>query len=304
MENRIIITNSKVIVRIRGGLGNQLFCYAAGRRLALVNNAELVIDNISGFEHDNYQRRYGLNSFNISGRLPTPEELMLPLGRFRRKFARLINKRIEFDKRWYLEQEGFNFDSRIINFRVNKPIILDGYWQSEGYFKDISLAIRKDLTFRESFDSAKNLDLQLAEYDDSVAIHFRWFDMPGLESGMNLSIQYYINAITYFDSILDKPRYYLFSDNVEAARNIFQFLSERIQFISDQNSSVHSDLFFMSRFKYFILSNSTLNWWGAWLATNLRCVTIPSSKTFPILAEQHKCLFDAFVGKGVVLDSK
>ena len=59
----------KVIPRILGGLGNQLFCYAAARRLALVNNAELVIDDVSGFLYDHdYQRKYQLNHFGIQSR--------------------------------------------------------------------------------------------------------------------------------------------------------------------------------------------------------------------------------------------
>jgi hypothetical protein len=42
----------KITVRIVGGIGNQLFCYAAARRLAIVNNAELIIDSVSGFTYD------------------------------------------------------------------------------------------------------------------------------------------------------------------------------------------------------------------------------------------------------------
>ncbi|MCD4742989.1 MAG: hypothetical protein K8R67_10995, partial [Desulfobacteraceae bacterium] len=57
---------TKIIPRILGGLGNQLFCYAAARRLALMNNAELVIDAVSGFVRDcNYQRYYQLDHFSI-----------------------------------------------------------------------------------------------------------------------------------------------------------------------------------------------------------------------------------------------
>ena len=63
----------KVIVRVRGGLGNQLFCYAAARRLALINNAELVIDDVTGFVRDKkYKRKYMLDHFNISVRKATP----------------------------------------------------------------------------------------------------------------------------------------------------------------------------------------------------------------------------------------
>jgi hypothetical protein len=295
----------KVIVGIKGGLGNQLFCYAAGRRLSIVNDAELVIDNTSGFERDfDYKRKYELGLFNIHGRISTSNEIMEPFGRIRRKVARIINKKISYEKRWYIEQEGLDFDSRLINLKVVGQIILDGYWQSEGYFKDISTIIRKDLTFTQSFEASANMEMQPPENSNYVAIHMRWFDMPGLEGGLNLSLQYYINAIRYFDSKLNMPRYYIFSDNSEAARTMFSFISDRINFISDKNSSVHEDLYFMSRFKYYILSNSTLNWWAAWLSSNLQYVVIPSADTFPILFEQHACLYDAFANKSIFINSK
>ena len=69
MQNK---SNRKVIVRISGGLGNQLFSYAAARRLALLNDSELVIDNVTGFISDyQYQRKSALNYFQIPVRLAT-----------------------------------------------------------------------------------------------------------------------------------------------------------------------------------------------------------------------------------------
>src|SRR6267154_4898422 len=75
----------KVIARMRGGLGNQLFCYAAARRLALVNDAELVIDDVTGFARDRqYRRRYALDRFRIAARKATPAERLEPFERYRR----------------------------------------------------------------------------------------------------------------------------------------------------------------------------------------------------------------------------
>ena len=65
----------KIIARIKGGFGNQLFDYAAARRLALINNVELVIDDVTGFARDRqYRREYILDRFNISARKATPAE--------------------------------------------------------------------------------------------------------------------------------------------------------------------------------------------------------------------------------------
>ena len=87
----------KVITRLCGGLGNQLFIYAAARRLALVNNADLVLDNISGFRHDPiYKRTFQLDKFAfLEGQYATPKELMQPFSRARFWLSRYSeNKKI------------------------------------------------------------------------------------------------------------------------------------------------------------------------------------------------------------------
>ena len=83
----------KVIVRIKGGLGNQLYCYAAAKRLAIKNNAELIIDDVSGFKRDYlYQRRYMLDRFKIPHRKATSIERLNPFERVRRG----LRKKIQF----------------------------------------------------------------------------------------------------------------------------------------------------------------------------------------------------------------
>jgi hypothetical protein len=106
---------NKLIVRIKGGLGNQLFCYAAARRLALVNDAELVIDDVTGFARDQqYRRRYMLDRFNILARKATPRERLEPFERYRRGVMRLLSRRKPFVERHYLEREGIEFDERLL----------------------------------------------------------------------------------------------------------------------------------------------------------------------------------------------
>src|SRR6266853_438179 len=102
----LMSTRDRVIARIKGGLGNQLFCYAAARRLALVNNAELVIDDVTGFVRDRqYRRRYALDHFHISVRKATPAERLEPLERYRRGLMKWLSRRKPLEERCYVEQE-------------------------------------------------------------------------------------------------------------------------------------------------------------------------------------------------------
>src|SRR5688572_7528026 len=135
----------RIIVRMKGGLGNQLFQYAAGRRLAIHNDAELVIDDRTGFERDHtYRRKYMLDRFQIAGRLASHRDLLEPFGRLRRRRVRLSSRRARFEDRIYLEQKGFQWEPRLLDFKVDKWVYLEGYWQSERYFYDVQDTIRKD----------------------------------------------------------------------------------------------------------------------------------------------------------------
>ena len=106
---------NKVITRIKGGVGNQLFCYAAARRLALVNNAELVIDDVTGFARDRqYRRKYMLDRFSIPFRKATSAERLEPFERYRRGIMKWLSRRKPFAERRYLEQEGIDIDERLL----------------------------------------------------------------------------------------------------------------------------------------------------------------------------------------------
>ena len=129
-----------VIPRLFGGLGNQLFIYASARRLALKNQAELVIDDISGFINDyQYQRFYQLNHFNIPCRKATASERLEPFSRLHNKIRRHLNSLRAFEHRSYIQQEGIDFDPRLLSLQPNPTLYLEGYWQSEGYFRTLKL---------------------------------------------------------------------------------------------------------------------------------------------------------------------
>lgn len=173
------MSNRKIIPRIFGGLGNQLFCYAAARRLALVNNAELVLDDVSGFVRDHvYQRRYQLDHFNIPCRKATPAERLEPLSRLRRYLKRAMNRRRPFQERSYIQQVGIDFDPRLLAVKPRGTVYLEGYWQSEQYFKDVEPAIREELRI---IPPKVEISLAMAERIRGclvVTVHVRFFDAP------------------------------------------------------------------------------------------------------------------------------
>ncbi|SCY90375.1 alpha-1,2-fucosyltransferase [Desulfoluna spongiiphila] len=268
---------SKLIVRIKGGLGNQLFCYAAARRLALVNDAELIIDDVSGFARDSqYRRQYALDKFNISARKATPAERLEPLERYRRALWKMRCKRKPFVQRSYLEQVGIDFDERLLDVKVSNKLYLDGLWQSENYFKDMEQVIRDDLQIEVPQDAANLRIAAEIKNNLSVSLHVRWFDSCNVAGSHNASTEYYRQAIELMESRFESPRYFVFSDNIEAAREKLDLPMNRVRFVShnDGDENAYADLWLISQCRHFVTANSTFSWWGAWLGGELDKIVV------------------------------
>ena len=262
---------------MRGGLGNQLFCYAAARRLALANDAELVIDNVTGFRQDHlFHRRYMLDPFHIQARKATAAERLEPFTLYRRGVMRWRSRRRPFAERRYLDQEGFDFDQRLLNLRINGVLYLDGHWQSDEYFRDVESTIREDLRINPPTDALNQRIAGEIRSSVAVAMHVRWFDPPDSASVYNVSADYYHRAIGLMESRVNFPRYFVFSDNPEAVRARIVLPRERVTFVSHNRGDENgwADLWLMSLCRHFIIANSTFSWWGAWLGTDREKIVV------------------------------
>lgn len=255
---------------MKGGLGNQLFCYAAARRLALVNDAELVIDDVSGFRYDRaYRRQSMLDPLQISARAATPGERFEPFERMRRKFARLVASRRPFEERRYIEQQGVDFEPRLLDVRVRDVVHLDGLWQSEGYFADVADTVAGDLEMRPPEDSWARATAEEIREGCAVAVHVRFFDAPDAPQTHTLSSDYYRRAIQIIQERVANPRFFLFSDDPAAARERLGLENRELRVVSGEGreSSALTDLWLMRQCEHFIIANSTFSWWGAWLGS-------------------------------------
>jgi hypothetical protein len=257
-----------VITNLIGGLGNQLFQYALGRALSLSNGAPLKFD-ISGFE--SYKlRRYSLSHFNVAGETATAGEV----ERFRRagsnRLARLGSRlgvlpgSLRFTT---VVERGFQFQPEVLRARGN--VYLDGYWQSEKYFKQIEDIIRTDFTLRSDPDPAgAKVSAAIAE-SNSVSIHVRRGDYatnPEIKKIHGLcSPDYYRAAIDELTKTVTAPHFFVFSDDPDWCRENLR-TEHAVTFVSDNKSlKDYEELWLMSLCKHHIIANSSFSWWGAWL---------------------------------------
>lgn len=263
--------SKRLITQIKGGIGNQLFCYASARRLAHINDAELVIDAVSGFSYDYlYKRQYSLDIFHIDAPKASWWQRMEPFGRFRRSVKRRLNKMLPLPRRRYIHQEGVQFDSSILTLDLLEgDTYFDGFGQSEDYFSDIASLIKQDLIFKPLFNGQNQNIAKLIHASNSVAIHVRWFNPNHKGSADHAALKYYRDAISQMVAVVDAPHFFIFSDQMKLTKELLgPLLSQFPVTYVDHNDSqemAYADLWLMSQCQHFIIANSTFSWWGAWL---------------------------------------
>lgn len=254
--------------------------YSAARRLAIKNKAELRLDTKSGFESDHeYRRQYQLHHFQISATEASPKDRLEPFSRARRYIKRNLSKLFPYGSRRFICQNGNEFDSRLLNLNLKNDIWLEGYWQSEAYFKDVKATIRDDLKISPPCDSINTEFAKLIESKMAIAVHIRFFDQSGDSIKNDLSKNYYQNAIALMEQKFPDAHYFIFSNKPLEVLSQINFPMNRSTLVSHNNNdeTAYADLWLMSLCDNFIIANSTFSWWGAWLSDNKKKIVIAPS---------------------------
>lgn len=262
-----------IITRVVGGLGNQLFQYAAGRSLALANEVPLKFDLRDYARHPD--RRYVLDEFDVAGGIATPDETEEAL---RRRNDRRWRKRLQ---RLHVRPPGgvTFFRERVPCFdpaveRLRAPAYLYGYWQSERYFSGIRSQIREDLHPRfEPGSEALRFASQVLSCV-SVAVHVRRGDYvsnPQVRKRLVVCLpDYYRRASGLLASKEPDLHYFVFSDDLEWTREHLTFLDPATFVVLDSPRSDLEEFWIMSQCRHFVIANSTFSWWAAWLGEHPR----------------------------------
>lgn len=192
--------------------------------------------------------------------------------------SRAISRGKPLAERRYLEEEVHDFDERLLSLKLRGTVYLDGYWQSEEYFKDVEATIRRDLRIIEPQDANNRRLAEAITSSNAVAVHVRWFDAPGSGGDQNASGEYYRRAVEFMDHTVDAPHYFVFSEFPREAVAYIGVPKDRVTAV-DVNSaerSAYADLWLMTLCRHFIIANSTFSWWGAWLGGPEKVVVCPA----------------------------
>jgi hypothetical protein len=272
-------SRKKVIVRIAGGLGNQLFEYAAARRLAMRNDVPLTLDHISGFPRDFYKRNFLLDHFNIRCDYIDPGSSYASFwGRLCRRIQLKLNRNRDLQRKTYVMEENTSkLDARMLDLRVTRPIYLEGYWQHEDYFKDIREQLCDELTLKTPHDPV-NIELaKRINSVNSVCLHVRRLHgVPNVANAkpletkpaQHIDVSYYSRAVERIGEKVKDPHFFVFADYPDWARENIN-VPYPIEYVTHNGADKdYEDFWLMGQCKHFIVANSTFSWWAAWLARN------------------------------------
>lgn len=285
-----------IVVRIRAGLGNQMFQYALGRRLAIENDTELKLDD-TWYKRSHYsdmtERAFNLPKFDIEGDIVTTEELRkffnirgipvprilvhtlnrvsekenpLPRELFPRLSAHCLNYyweiRCEYPPP---ENPKWPYGRRYFPGMLEKvgDLYLAGFWESRKYFEDIADTLRDDFSVVAPLTGEDKAVADRIEDAQAVGVHVRRGDKSGL-----LPIRYYENAAETLRQSVENPTFFVFS-NDPAWTQANLDLGPRTTYVTHNDGSTdYQDLRLLRLCDHQIIASSSFSWWPAWLNEN------------------------------------
>lgn len=274
-----------IIINLLGGLGNQMFQYAAGRALSIRLNHPLRMD-VSDFANYRLHQGFELSRLFAGSMEVASSEDMQSVLKWRAtpvcKRLLLRNALVVFRGKQFVVEPYFHYWAGINEVPAN--VFLTGYWQSDKYFNLVEHIIRADFEFKLPMSDKNQAIAEEIEQCNSVSLHVRRGDYVQSTNVLPLhalcSVEYYRMAIQQIVERVQKPVFFIFSDDIDWVKNNLK-IDFSCQFV-DHNHGIESynDMRLMSKCSHHIIANSSFSWWGAWLAQSTEQIVFYPKKWF------------------------
>lgn len=265
----------QLLVQMVGGLGNQLFQYAAARAISLDRGLTLVLDTESGYVRDRqYKRRYELGAFPISVSIASwPMRLRLWLFRLRIKFV--PHKKQAHYSTFYGDfyvETSLVFDEQLPALPFASQTWLLGYWQSPRYFAHHKDVLQAELKPQSPKD-VKFLDVGATmRCSESVALGIRLYEESSDPSahalGGKIKKRDDINGVIKL-LLSERPnaQFFVFCTHHSSGLEKLNLPTGTLFITPDEGYVDTLDcLWLLTQCKHHIFTNSSYYWWGAWLS--------------------------------------
>lgn len=272
-----------LIVKVIGGIGNQMFQYAVGRNIQLKNGGALKLD-INGYKYqfDITPRKFELDIFKLDYKIASQNDIAQLVGfdmlnRVFNRFGVDLKSRSKF----FFKEKSFAYDSRIN--KVGNNVYLEGFWNSEKYFVENEKEIRKDFSFRKELMENNKKIAESISKTNAVSIHIRRgdyiYNKKTNQFHGTCDLNYYQRAIDLIKNKVKNPKFFIFSDDLEWVKNNLK-IKNAIYVEGNIDDKSYIDMQLMSLCKHNIIANSSFSWWGAWLNNNPEKIVIAPEKWF------------------------
>jgi len=278
-----------LIVKLQGGIGNQLFQYATGLALADKTNTPLWLDiyHLAASRlavREETPRNYALNPYAITANIiqPSTDSLLRFLPARLQKFTWNYLHYLQYSHKF---GEHFSTEDIAELLTNGQSVLLEGVFQEEKYFS----AIRQKLV--QQIRLSRPLSEEYRKYADqisntlSVSVHIRRGDYAEREKtkafhGL-LADTYYLEALQKMQELITDATFYFFSDDMTWTKATFGHIDQAV-FIDPVYPNPHADLALMCQCRHQVIANSSFSWWGAWLNEHPDKVVIAPLKWFAV----------------------
>lgn len=286
-----------VIVRLSGGIGNQMFQYSTARSFAYHKKAQLKAD-ITAYSNTSKdtKRKFVVNILNTNITIAEKKDIAVFISPDNLK-EKLIHLLINADTNTTIGKILYKLGATMTNYIIirqphfnyynifehkKKHTYLVGDWQSEKYFKSIERIIRKEFKLKLRYEDTRQDIIKLIISQQSVSIHVRRGDYKNKTNSAiyySCLIDYYTNALNIIKEKYPDISVFVFSDDISWTKKKLKPQSP-VLFIEKHKINEAYDLLLMSKCKHNIIANSTFSWWAAWLNSNPEKIVIAPDKWF------------------------
>ncbi|WP_235299315.1 alpha-1,2-fucosyltransferase [Portibacter marinus] len=271
-------------VRLKGGLGNQMFQYAFGQAMAKKLSTDVKYDLSSllnrrkqkGFVY----RNYDLDVFRLEPQFDINRNIISSLhGIKNARISGLIMKYVQWQNTFFKER-FFHFDQELYE-NPRDEVLYDGWWQSHRYFDAIEDDLRADFTFREKvIDHSTKLYHDIID-SNSICLNVRRTDFLKNEVLNATDLSYFKKGVKFMQENVDSPSFFIFSDDINWCRENFGFLDKNtIVDHSHKGKKFENYLNLMKSCKHFIIPNSSFAYWAAYLSNYSNKIVVAPKKWF------------------------
>lgn len=265
-----------LITQLTGGLGNQMFQYAATKAQAFRLDTDLYLDKTHFLTTPlgkKNLRQYELSHFCLD------EKFKKPALHWIKKYFKVKQVYFGFEtfKEKHVEVDPLFFD-------VKDNTYIEGVFQSEQYFKDFEAQIRADFSFKAQ-PISKNLELlEKIKTVNAVSLHVRrgdYVNNPETLKGHGVcGLDYYNKAIEIIAERVENPYFFLLSDDIEWVTENLKLAYPFEVINHNKGEKSYEDMRLMSNCKHHIIANSSFSWWGAWLNGNTDKIVVAPEQWF------------------------